>query len=114
MGKIFKKLKTSFFSLDFFAETIGFKINGQRSNSSKAGICLSISILVLVSSFAVKKLIMCLSYSDTRHQTSFMKNYLNTESVYSFDNYNMAFALVDPDKLEPIKDLHKFAKLEAY
>ena len=43
-----------------------------------------------------------------------MKNYLNTESVYSFDNYNMAFALVDPDTLEPIKDLHKFAKLEAY
>ena len=107
-------MKTSFFCLDFFDETIGFTIDGNRSHKSLSGIFLSISILALVSSFAVNKLILCLSYSDTKHQTSFIKNYFDIDTGYSFDNFNMAFALVDSDSLEPVKELNKFAKLEAY
>ena len=75
MGKTSKKLKASFLSLDFFDETIGFTIGGQRSHKSVPGIFLSIGILVLVCSFAINKLVLCLSYSDTRHQTSFIKNH---------------------------------------
>ena len=78
-----------------------------------AGIFLSIGILVLVCSFAVNKLVLCLAYQDTKHQTAFIKNYLNIEKEYSFDDFSMAFALVDPDSIEPIKDFSKFAKLEA-
>ena len=114
MGKTSKQFKKSFLSLDFFDETIGFTIDGQRSHKSMTGIFLSIGILVLVCSFAVNKLVICLSYSDTKHQTTFMKNYFDSETEYSFENFSMAFALLNYDSLEPIEDFTQFAKLEAY
>ena len=113
MGKTSKKLK-SLLSLDFFDETIGLKINGQHSHKSAAGVFLSISILVLVCSFAINKLVLCLSYSDTKHQTYSIKNHFDIDKEYSFDNFSMTYALVDPNSLEPIQDLDKFARLEAY
>ena len=63
-------------------------------------------------SFAVNKFLLCITHSDTMHQSSLEKNYFDLSKEHSFDSFNVAFAFLDVLTLEPLHDIEKFANLK--
>lgn len=68
-------------SLDLFGQTVAFEINGAGTLTSCSGACISLMILIVVSSFAVNRFQTMYDFEDTTHQQTVVQGSV-TDTIY--------------------------------
>ena len=92
---------SKFLSLDMFAQSQSFEVEGKTSYRTFLGSLLSLLIIIIVTPYAVKRYSIMVDYKDTRYSTSNRQNKLvnehsDSENGITFEKaqFKMAFTVV--------------------